>query len=200
MILIEETKTSASVLPIDHFKEHLRIGSGFAEDTLQDQVLEGYLRAAISSIEGRTGQALFQRDFIWSLGSWEDPVAQPMPLAPVRQISSVELKDKYGSITQILPGEDFRIVEDAHMPSMRAMEGNLPEIPADGKVDVRLVAGSALGWADVPPDLAQAVLLMAAHYYEYRNDLALAQGCTPFGVTALIERYLPIRLSLGGAS
>jgi uncharacterized phiE125 gp8 family phage protein len=46
--------------------------------------------------------------------------------------------------------------------------------------------------------MSQAVLMLAAHYHEYRYDTALDGGCMPFGVTALIERYRPLRL--GGAA
>jgi uncharacterized phiE125 gp8 family phage protein len=39
--------------------------------------------------------------------------------------------------------------------------------------------------------------MLAAHFYEYRHETALGSGCMPFGVTSLIERYRPLRLSLG---
>ncbi|QPM89926.1 head-tail connector protein [Pseudooceanicola algae] len=197
MILIEENKTPTAVLPIDHFKEHLRMGSGFAEDTLQNQVLEGYLRAAISSIEGRTGQALYARNFVLSLSEWQSADRQVFPLAPVRSIFAVTVVNEAG-VGYAYDSTDFKIVEDSYRPALRSVDGSLPTIPDNGRVEISINAGSAEVWSDVPPDLAQAVLLMAAHYYEYRNDLALGQGCTPFGVTALIERYRPMRLSMVG--
>ena len=46
-------------------------------------------------------------------------------------------------------------------------------------------------------NLAQAVLLLAAHYYDYRAETALGQGCMPFGVTSLIARYRPLRVGFG---
>ncbi len=58
-------------------------------------------------------------------------------------------------------------------------------------------AGFGAGWADIPADLAQAVLLLAAHYYEYRDEVSLSQGCMPFGVSSLIERYRTVRLLTG---
>ncbi|MEC7962778.1 MAG: head-tail connector protein, partial [Pseudomonadota bacterium] len=64
---------------------------------------------------------------------------------------------------------------------------------------VRLTAGFG-PWDAVPPDLAQAVLMLAAHYYEYRDDTGLKAGCMPFGVTALIERHRQMRLGGIGAS
>jgi len=49
----------------------------------------------------------------------------------------------------------------------------------------------------MPADLAQAVLMLAAHYYEFRSDTSLGQGCMPFGVTSLIERYRTVRIFAG---
>ncbi|ADO42299.1 phage conserved hypothetical protein, phiE125 gp8 family [Ketogulonicigenium vulgare Y25] len=39
--------------------------------------------------------------------------------------------------------------------------------------------------------------MLAAHYYEYRQDPALDGACMPFGVSALTERYRTLRLSMG---
>jgi uncharacterized phiE125 gp8 family phage protein len=63
-----------------------------------------------------------------------------------------------------------------------------------------LSAGYAPDWAGLPADLGQAVLLLAAHYYEYRHETALGDGCMPFGVTSLIERYRTVRLMAGGGA
>jgi len=59
---------------------------------------------------------------------------------------------------------------------------------------VRFEAGFGADLGDLPADLAQAVLLLAAHYHEYRDETALAQGCMPFGVSSLIARYQPMRI------
>ena len=58
----------------------------------------------------------------------------------------------------------------------------------------------AADWGGLPDDLAQAVMLLAAHYYEYRDDTALGEGCMPFGVSSLIERYRRVRLGFGGTA
>src|SRR6056297_1223845 len=63
MMLIEETTVPQSALPLGLFKEHLRLGSGFSDDGLQDGLLEGFLRSAMAAIEGRTSKVLIERDF-----------------------------------------------------------------------------------------------------------------------------------------
>ena len=51
MMLIEETTVPVAALPVAQLKDHMRLGSGFSDDGLQDTVLETYLRAAIAAIE-----------------------------------------------------------------------------------------------------------------------------------------------------
>lgn len=82
------------------------------------------------------------------------------------------------------------------VPRLMPAGGTLPGLPEGGAVEVRFSAGFG-AWGDLPADLAQAVLLLAAHYYEYRDETALAEGCMPFGVTSLIARYRRLRVGLG---
>ena len=51
-----------------------------------------------------------------------------------------------------------------------------------------------------PPDLAQAVLLLAAEYYENRSEAGVSEGGLPFGVVTLIERWRTVRVLGGGAA
>ena len=57
-MLIEESQVLAAVLPVEDFKAHLRLGRGFAGDTVQDAVLESFLRAAISAVEAAGGKVV----------------------------------------------------------------------------------------------------------------------------------------------
>ena len=68
MMLTEETPVPSLALPVEEMKDHLRMGSGFADDGLQDGLIEAYLRAALAAIEGRIGKMLFQRRFLVGAG------------------------------------------------------------------------------------------------------------------------------------
>ncbi len=61
MMLVEQTTVPGAALPVAEFKDHLRLGTGFADDGVQDGVLEAYLRAAMAAIEARTGKILLTR-------------------------------------------------------------------------------------------------------------------------------------------
>jgi len=61
MMLVEQTSVPSAALPVTEFKDHLLLGTGFTGASVQDPVLENYLRAAISAIEARTGKDDHQR-------------------------------------------------------------------------------------------------------------------------------------------
>ena len=79
MMLVEQTPVPTAALPVAQFKDHLRLGTGFADDGVQDDVLVAYLQAAIATIEARTGKALIARSYVWTLTAWRDLAAQPRP-------------------------------------------------------------------------------------------------------------------------
>ena len=193
MILVEETQVPETAMPVEELKRHLRLGSGFADDDLQDGVLGSFLRAALAAIEARCSRALIARGFVVTLSEWRDMQGQPLPVAPVQSVSEVAVVDAYGVATVIDPAA-YRLEQDSFVPQLRPRGACLPHIPAEGAAEVRFQAGYGPGFDDLPADLAQAVLLLAAHYYEYRDETALSQGCMPFGVTSLIARYRPVRL------
>lgn len=195
-MLVEETQVPLAALPVEALKDHLRLGTGFAEDSLQDSVLESFLRAAIAAIEARTGKMLIARDFSWKLSAWRDGFAQVLPVAPVRVVTEVAIADRAGDIEVVDP-DRYVLEQDMQSPKLVAVSGGLPHIPAYGSVNVSFEAGLGAGWDELPADLAQAVLMLAAHYYENRDDVSLGQGCMPFGVTSLIERYRAVRLYAG---
>ena len=199
MMLTEETQVPSVALPVDELKDHLRLGSGFADDGLQDGLIEAYLRAAIAAIEGRIGKVLFQRQFLWALECWRDPDEQALPVSPVAGIVSVTLVDVAGGEV-IVPSASYRLIPDLHRPRLAGKGAYLPAIPSQGLVKVRFDAGFGLAWGDVPVDLRQAVLLLAGEFYEHRHDDGAQAAGLPFGVVTLIERWRTVRILGGGRS
>ncbi|WP_305968423.1 MULTISPECIES: head-tail connector protein [unclassified Mameliella] len=196
MMLVEETQVPEAALPIDALRDHLLLGSGFTESDLQDPVLISFLRAALAAIEGRTSKALISRGFLMTLDRWSSCEGQRLPVGPVQAVTEVTVVDAYGAATTIDPGS-YRLQKDLFDPKLRPTGTRLPGVPTGGSVEIRFDAGYGAAFNAVPADLRQAVLMLAAHYYEYRSDTALSQGCMPFGVTSLIARYRPVRMGLG---
>ncbi len=196
MMLTELTVVPGASLPVQALKDHLRLGTGFTEDGMQDGLIEAYLRAAMAAVEGRIGKVLLARQYRLTLDDWRAAGEQPLPVAPVSGIVSVTVVDAADVATVVDAGR-YRLVPDLHRPKLAAVGVLLPTVPMDGRAEVVFDAGFGTGWGQVPADLAQAVILLAAEYYEVRQGGESREAGLPFAVQALIERWRTVRV-LGG--
>jgi uncharacterized phiE125 gp8 family phage protein len=196
MTLTELTSLPSAAFPLQAMKDHLRLGTGFSDDGLQDGLVESYLRAAMAAIEGRIGKVLLQRRFKLVLQDWRSRDEQPLPLAPVSSLISVTLVDAAGGESLADPAR-YRLVADLQRPKLVASGLLLPGVPIEGRIEVIFDAGFGADWASVPADLAQAVLLLAAEFYENRHDQQQRSFGLPAPVQMLIERWRTVRV-LGG--
>lgn len=199
MMLIEQTTVPDVALPVQALKDHLRLGTGFTDDGMQDALIRGFLRAAMAAIEGRTGKALIARRFQLVLEDWRTPTDQALPLAPVSAVVSVTLVDVANVAAVVAPAR-YRLVQDTHRPRLTGVSYLLPTVPVEGRIEVVFDAGFGAAWANVPPDLAQAVLLLAAEFYDRRNELGAGVAGLPFAVQTLIEKWRTVRVLGGGAA
>jgi len=197
MLLVELSTIPTAALPVAEIAAHLHLGTGFADDGSQNQVLEIYLRAAIAAIEARIGKALITRSFSWQLTAWREPCSQGLPVAPISQITAVKVVDAAG-VETIADAGLYVLEKDSQRPRLVAQGTHLPAIPAAGVANIEFDAGFGPAWSDVPVDLAQAVFLLAAHYYENRHGEGGRESLMPFGVMALIETHRTVRVMGGG--
>ena len=197
MMLVEETTVPDGALPVAQFKDHLRLGSGFSDDGIQDGLLAAHLRASMAAIEARTGKILIAREFSWSLTGWRDQRRQPLPVSPVSAIVDVVITDRHG-VETVLDPDHWYLEPDTQRPSLNPVTTNLPCVPMGATVKIGMLAGYGPEFSDLPADLAQAVLLLAAHFYEYRHDASRAAPPLPPTVVSLIERYRTVRMFMGG--
>lgn len=196
MMLTEMTTVPGASLPVQALKDHLRLGTGFAEDGMQDGLIEAYLRAAMAAVEGRIGKVLLARQYKLALEDWRAAGEQPLPVAPVSAIVSVTVVNAAEAASVVDPGR-YKLVPDLHRPKLVAVGVLLPLVPMDGRAEVVFDAGFGATWGQVPADLAQAVILLAAEYYEVRQVGEGREAGLPYAVQALIERWRTVRI-LGG--
>lgn len=190
MNLSEVTSVPLASLPLQEFRDHLRLGRGFDDDSLQDAVLETALLAAINAIEDRTGKALLQRQFMLELTSWESPCVQSLPRGPLVAVNRLAIVQTNGSISELSEG-DYGLLHDSFRPGLRAKTG-FPQIPAHGSVQIEFEAGYGSAWSDIPRSLGQAVFILAAHFYEARDGRG-SQGF-PALVRTLISAFRDVRI------
>ncbi len=194
-MVVELVPVPQAVLPIAAFREYLRLGSGFADDALQDGILESALRASLALVERRAGVAVLSRGFRFSARRWRDRAGQVLPVSPVSAVTSVRIIDGDGVASEVAAG-GWRLVLDGRVACLKPL-GMLPSVPRLGRLEIDLVAGFGASWAAVPADLAQAVFMQAARFYEQRG---VGDGGLAPGVAGLLEAYRPVRAGFAGAS
>lgn len=193
MMMVELTSVPSASLPVDALSDHLRLSSGFADDGSQDAQLEGYLRSAMAAIEARIGKVLMRRQFALTMVSWNNPASHWLSIAPVVSLDSVTLVARDGTET-LVDEARFVVRQDAHRPSIETMSSALPVPAQGGTIEVVITAGYGPDWANVPADLQQALLALAAEFYNLED--AVPRSMSPH-VLALIEPYRQIRLRGG---
>ncbi|HSF62825.1 MAG TPA: hypothetical protein VLA78_00445 [Paracoccaceae bacterium] len=199
MMLIDETGLPDAVLPVQALKDHLRMGTGFADDDLADGLMAAHLRAAVLTIEGRTGKVLPARRFRWTFADWRDGQEQALPVAPVTALVAVNLIPVGGPPVPVDPAR-YGLVPDGMRPRIRSVGLLLPHPAPGGRVEVTFDAGFGPGWAAVPGDLSQAVVMLAAAFWDHRSEAGRGDPGLPMPVAALIERWRTVRVLGGGAA
>lgn len=173
---------------------HLRLVDGFlgADPAAEEPQLARCLAAATQAVERAIAGALIRQTWVWTRRAW--PCAGPiaLPLAPVSAILSVARLGSDGA-PDVLPSDAYVLDQAGARPALR---WRTPPSPASGPggVSITFEAGYGPAPSDVPADLAQAVLLLAAHYFERRFAADLDLAPIPHGVATLLDPHRPIRL------
>ena len=195
MTLAETNPVATGLLPLGDLKDHLRLPDGFPDDGSFDARIEQSLRAALSTAEARTGKALFQRQFRWSFEDWRGQDRMPVPTAPLVSLDGVSLLQPDGSITA-LDTASFTTIKDIHRPALLPKAAHFPTLARGTSVEILLTAGFGATWSLIPPDLREAVLILAVDYFDTPAGAPL--GAAP-AVVALLQRYRGLTLGrIGG--
>jgi uncharacterized phiE125 gp8 family phage protein len=175
-------------------KAHLRV-----ETSDEDDLIGGYVAAAIGAIEKKTGKLLSPRAVSQVFAGF--PCDQRGvrlwygPIDPDTAALTIAYDDTSGASQDL--GE-FRLVEGSQPKLLPAYGALWPfAYPAEGSVRVSYTAGFADVAADAP-ELDQAVLMLVAHFYLNREAVNSGPSAAaielPLGVEALIAPYRTVGL------
>ena len=172
---------AAEPVTLDEVKLHLRV-TGTAEDAF----ISGIVAAAVRAVEARGGLALMTQAWRLTLDAPPDETLV-LPIAPVASVDRVTVSAATvdASAYEVASGSPGRLRVAAPWPA-----------PANaiGDVSIEFTVGYA-NVDDVPAPLKQAVMMLAAHFYENRESAGEARVYTvPRSVDALIAPYREFRL------
>ena len=190
MSLTEIAPPDAARLPIADLRDFLRLGRGFGDDEAQDPLLDTCLRGAMAAIEARLSLGLLSRDYLWVLHYWRSQEPLVLPRAPLRAVAAFRLVAASGAVSLVEAGR-YRWGTDERGAFLAMNSGTMPHLATGAHGELEFTAGFG-DWADIPADLQQAWLRLAAQFYEHRHGGE--KPGLPLAVLALIEPYLPRRM------
>jgi uncharacterized phiE125 gp8 family phage protein len=161
MTLFRTVEPTIEPVTLAEAKTHLRI-----DGTTDDDLLNGLIRAARQEVEQTTGTALLEQSWRLVLDRWPTSDTVLLRVYPLRAVLSVTLYGSEGEASLLAPeayqtdmlSRPARIHLVAPPLALRAMNG----------VEIDFTAGFGEVGADVPDLLKRAVLLLVAHWYEFR--------------------------------
>lgn len=178
------TAASGQVVTTAEAKSQLRV-----EVSDDDTLIDGYVVAAQEWCERSVpgGRQLLTATYdVPAACWWEGPLRLPLP--PLQSVTSVKYYDAAGA-EQTLAATEYLVRTPRRQPGTveRAPGKSWPALEADRRlpVTVRFVAGYGAA-AAVPQLVKQAVLMLAAHWYEHRE----AAGQAPAKEVDLAVRAL----------
>ena len=193
MLLKETTPALFNPVPLAEFSAHLRLSHGFVDDGSENGLLEMYLRNATQVVERRTCQAMIARPHVLQVAAWDRKGHFTLPIGPVATIDSFRFVSPASTID--LDPEDWQLCPGVNRQTLTgAAGGPLWPLPKGAVAELSFSAGYGATWNDVPDDLRQAVLVLAAHYYENRFGEVEVEGGLPCGVLSIVEQHRPVRL------
>lgn len=191
-MLIQLSRAASPAVPLDQVLRHLRV-----EGAEYEAEVPAYLAAAQAFVEARTGRILSPSEWELRTTGWS-PAMVPLPLWPVREVTEVRYLDPAGADQVRDPATWFWLPTEAG--ALVEWNGGGPALsPRPQNVRIRFQAGctppDATGGGDdprldLPPQALQAVLLLAAHWFEQRTPVNVGNivNDLPFALQAILEQ------------
>lgn len=189
MTLFRTAEPVTEPVTLADVKAHLRF-DGDREDTL----LATLIRAARADVEQATGCALMEQDWRLVLDAWPNTNVVALRLHPVQAITAVTVFDRDGTALLLDPASV--LLDPSSRPARLLIDPPPFSRKAINGIEVDLRAGFGTAGAEVPDLLKRAVILLAAHWFEFRADLGpeLRAASVPRGFERLIAPYRLRRL------
>jgi uncharacterized phiE125 gp8 family phage protein len=191
MPLVMTSPPAAEPVTVADAKAHMRIDTD-AEDVL----IGSLLLTSRLHIETALSLALITQSWTLILDRWPKGGEIDLPLAPLRSVDDVRVKDARGNAA-VVPEQNY-LVDLASRPPRLVWNNCVPPLPglAANGIEIDLTAGFGDTADSVPAPLKHAILMLTAHWYEHRDpqEIGTAGARIPDAVGDLINPFRAIRL------
>jgi uncharacterized phiE125 gp8 family phage protein len=179
----------AEPLTLADLKAHIRV-----QNDEEDTVLACLIRVAREHLERVTGLALISQGWRLYLDCWPDDGALEISHGPVLAVDAVRAFDEFGEESEVaLAGH---VLDGVRRPARLWLRERPAARQAMNGIEVDFTAGFGESGADVPDTLKRAMLVHAAHCYEFRGavPVEMQPASMPEGYDRLVAPFLMRRL------
>jgi len=181
MTLFRTVEPAAEPVTLAEVKVHLRI-----DGTTEDELVAGLVRAARQEVERATGMALIEQSWRLVLDRWPASGTAQIRVHPLREVLSVTLYGSEGEASVLAPG-DYQ-VDTLSRPARIRLTTMPTALRAMNGIEIDFSAGFGEAGTDVPDLAKRAILLLVAHWYEFRAGFGLNDQ--PVSFPASYERII----------
>ncbi len=175
------TKPLVEPLTLASAKAHLRI-----DGTDEDVFVSELIIAARQYLEKLSGLRLITQTWRQYLDCW--PKSQVLELAfrPVQSVQSITVYDADGA-PAIIPASKYQLDNISDIARIHMANPATPGMAMNG-IEVEFIAGFGDAGIDVPDTLKRALLMLIAHWYEFRG--AISPGDQPVSIPPGFEALI----------
>jgi len=191
MPLVLTAAPALEPVSVSEAKDYLRVDSA-----VEDPVVASLILAARLHIEGALDIAMVTQSWSLFLDGWPEDGRVSIPLGPLKSVDSVKVYDGEDTAQTVSP-ETYVVDLSALRPRLVRQAGAVWPTPgrAANGIEIALTAGYGDTTDKVPQPIRQAVLMLAAHWYEQREPVVFEKPDElPHGVADLLKPYRQVRL------
>ena len=210
------TDATAEPVQIGEAKQYCRI-----DQTDEDDLIRSLIVAARRHVEKETGLALRTQTWTAVIDRWPDGQGQgfggpwwdgtrqvpislitstttlEIPKRPFQAVTSIKLRDAYGTLNTVDPSVYFTEVSDMRGRVNRVLGRVWPTIilANSGAIEITFTAGfDAAPYSGIPQDLVTAIKMLIKHWFDNREPIADGRiGAVPIHVNEILKNWQPLR-------
>jgi uncharacterized phiE125 gp8 family phage protein len=181
MTLFRTVDPAVEPVTLAEAKAHLRL-----DHDSEDALLSGLIRAARDEVEKSTGLALIDQSWRLALDRWPRHGCALIARHPVKAILSVTAYGPDGEASLIAP-ETYQF-DALSRPARLHFEAQTAPLRAMNGIEIDFSAGFGEAGPDVPDLVKRAILVLVAHWFEFRA--AFGPGDQPVSFPVGYERMI----------
>jgi len=190
LTLFRTVAPGAMAVSVAEAKANLRIAHGS-----EDELIGSLIAAATEEVERTTSLALIDQDWRMTLDDVPRSSMVRLKRGPVKEVLSVTAYGADGE-ARVLDPETY-LLDSASAPARLHFRQPPGRLRTMNGIEVDFRAGFGETGADVPDLLKRAILMLVAHWYEFRASFGAASQpvSIPDGYRKLLATYIPRRLA-----